>query len=124
MFVKIQINENVINWANVICQVIWIVVVLILIPLYKKIKPIVMNYLTQKMGAANLQIVMNMLSDLIISAEKNIVGPKMGSNRKEFILNLLKEYGLVNDSNKDIVSNLIDGLCEQLTKEELINTTK
>lgn len=31
-----QINENVINWANVICQVIWIVVVLILIPLYKK----------------------------------------------------------------------------------------
>lgn len=119
-----QVNENVINWANVICQVIWIVVVLILIPLYKKVKPIVMNYLTQKMGAANLQIVMNMLSDLIISAEKNIVGPKMGSNRKEFILNLLKEYGLVNESNKDIVSNLIDGLCEQLTKEELINTTK
>ena len=114
-------NESVIDWVEVIFRLIWIVVVVILIPLIKKFKPIVIQFLQKKIGASNLEVISNILSDLILSVEKNITGNKVGSIRKEYIMELLKQKGLVDADNEEIISNLIDGMCEQLTAEGLIN---
>ena len=99
---------------------------MVLIPITKKglnyILPIIVNFIKNKISSNNWNVIVSMLQDLITSAEINIIGDKVGPQRKEYILNLLTEKGLVNEDNKEIVSNLIDGLCVQLTEQGLINT--
>lgn len=115
-----------INWTEVICNLLWVIIVMVLIPITKKglnyILPIIVNFIKNKISSNNWNVIVSMLQDLITSAEINIIGDKVGPQRKEYILNLLTEKGLVNEENKDIVSNLIDGLCVQLTEQGLINT--
>lgn len=115
-----------INWTEVICNLLWVIIVMILIPITKKglnyILPIIVNFIKNKISSNNWNVIVSMLQDLITSAEINIIGDKVGPQRKEYILNLLTEKGLVNEDNKEIVSNLIDGLCVQLTEQGLINT--
>lgn len=115
-----------INWTEVICNLLWVIIVMVLIPIIKKglnyILPIIVNFIKNKISSNNWNVIVNMLQDLITSAEINIIGDKVGPQRKEYILNLLTEKGLVNEDNKEIVSNLIDGLCVQLTEQGLINT--
>ena len=115
-----------INWTEVICNLLWVIIVMVLIPITKKglnyILPIIVNFLKNKISSNNWNVIVSMLQDLITSAEINIIGDKVGPQRKEYILNLLTEKGLVNEDNKEIVSNLIDGLCVQLTEQGLINT--
>lgn len=115
-----------INWTEVICNLLWVIIVMVLIPITKKglnyILPIIVNFIKNKISSNNWNVIVSMLQDLITSAEINIIGNKVGPQRKEYILNLLTEKGLVNEDNKEIVSNLIDGLCVQLTEQGLINT--
>ena len=115
-----------INWTEVICNLLWVIIVMVLIPITKKglnyILPIIVNFIKNKISSNNWNVIVSMLQDLITSAEINIIGDKVGPQRKEYILNLLTEKGLVNEDNKEIVSNLIDGLCVQLTEQGLINT--
>ena len=115
-----------INWTEVICNLLWVIIVMVLIPITKKglnyILPIIVNSIKNKISSNNWNVIVSMLQDLITSAEINIIGNKVGPQRKEYILNLLTEKGLVNEDNKEIVSNLIDGLCVQLTEQGLINT--
>ena len=115
-----------INWTEVICNLLWVILVMVLIPITKKglnyILPIIVNFIKNKISSNNWNVIVSMLQDLITSAEINIIGDKVGPRRKEYILNLLTEKGLVNEENKEIVSNLIDGLCVQLTEQGLINT--
>ena len=115
-----------INWTEVICNLLWVIIVMVLIPITKKglnyILPIIVNFIKNKISSNNWNVIVSMLQDLITSAEINIIGDKVGPQRKEYILNLLTEKGLVNENNKEIVSNLIDGLCVQLTEQGLINT--
>ena len=115
-----------INWTEVICNLLWVILVMVLIPITKKglnyILPIIVNFIKNKISSNNWNVIVSMLQDLITSAEINIIGNKVGPQRKEYILNLLTEKGLVNEDNKEIVSNLIDGLCVQLTEQGLINT--
>lgn len=115
-----------INWTEVICNLLWVIIVMVLIPITKKglnyILPIIVNFIKNKISSNNWNVIVSMLQDLITSAEINIIGDKVGPQRKEYILNLLTEKGLVNEENKEIVSNLIDGLCVQLTEQGLINT--
>ena len=115
-----------INWTEVICNLLWVIIVMILIPITKQglnyILPIIVNFIKNKISSNNWNVIVNVLQDLITSAEINIIGNKVGPQRKEYILNLLTEKGLVNEDNKEIVSNLIDGLCVQLTEQGLINT--
>lgn len=115
-----------INWTEVICNLLWVIIVMVLIPITKKglnyILPIIVNSIKNKISSNNWNVIVSMLQDLITSAEINIIGDKVGPQRKEYILNLLTEKGLVNEDNKEIVSNLIDGLCVQLTEQGLINT--
>lgn len=117
-----------INWTEVICNLLWVIIVMVLIPITKKglnyILPIIVNFIKNKISSNNWNVIVSMLQDLITSAEINIIGDKVGPQRKEYILNLLTEKGLVNEDNKEIVSNLIDGLCVQLTEQGLINTTQ
>ena len=114
-----------INWTEVICNLLWVIIVMVLIPITKKglnyILPIIVNFIKNKISSNNWNVIVSMLQDLITSAEINIIGDKVGPQRKEYILNLLTEKGLVNEDNKEIVSNLIDGLCVQLTEQGLIN---
>lgn len=114
-----------INWTEVICNLLWVIIVMVLIPITKKglnyILPIIVNSIKNKISSNNWNVIVSMLQDLITSAEINIIGDKVGPQRKEYILNLLTEKGLVNEDNKEIVSNLIDGLCVQLTEQGLIN---
>lgn len=121
-----KIMELGINWTEVICNLLWVVIVMVLIPLAKKglnyILPIIVNYTKNKISANNWNIIINVLQDLITSAEINIIGDKVGAQRKQYIMDLLTKKGLINDDNKEIVSNLIDGLCVQLTEQGLINT--
>ena len=115
-----------INWTEVICNLLCVIIVMVLIPITKKglnyILPIIVNFIKNKISSNNWNVIVSMLQDLITSAEINIIGDKVGPQRKEYILNLLTEKGLVNEDNKEIVSNLIDGLCVQLTEQGLINT--
>ena len=115
-----------INWTEVVCNLLWVIIVMVLIPITKKglnyILPIIVNFIKNKISSNNWNVIVSMLQDLITSAEINIIGNKVGPQRKEYILNLLTEKGLVNEENKEIVSNLIDGLCVQLTEQGLINT--
>ena len=115
-----------INWTEVICNLLWVLIVMVLIPLTKKglnyVLPIIVGFIKNKISSNNWNVIVNVLQDLITSAEINIIGEKAGSQRKEYILNLLTEKGLVTGENRDIVSNLIDGLCVQLTDQGLINT--
>ena len=115
-----------INWTEVICNLLWVIIVMVLIPITKKglnyILPTIVNFIKNKISSNNWNVIVSMLQDLITSAEINIIGNKVGPQRKEYILNLLTEKGLVNEDNKEIVSNLIDGLCVQLTEQGLINT--
>ena len=115
-----------INWTEVICNLLWVIIVMVLIPITKQglnyILPIIVNFIKNKISSNNWNVIVNVLQDLITSAEINIIGDKVGPQRKEYILNLLTEKGLVNENNKEIVSNLIDGLCVQLTEQGLINT--
>ena len=115
-----------INWTEVICNLLWVIIVMVLIPITKQglnyILPIIVNFIKNKISSNNWNVIVSMLQDLITSAEINIIGDKVGPQRKEYILNLLTEKGLVNEENKEIVSNLIDGLCVQLTEQGLINT--
>ena len=115
-----------INWTEVICNLLWVIIVMVLIPITKRglnyILPIIVNFIKNKISSNNWNVIVSMLQDLITSAEINIIGDKVGPQRKEYILNLLTEKGLVNEDNKEIVSNLIDGLCVQLTEQGLINT--
>ena len=115
-----------INWTEVICNLLWVIIVMVLIPITKKglnyILPIIVNFIKNKISSNNWNVIVSMLQDLITIAEINIIGNKVGPQRKEYILNLLTEKGLVNEDNKEIVSNLIDGLCVQLTEQGLINT--
>lgn len=115
-----------INWTEVICNLLWVIIVMVLIPITKQglnyILPIIVNFIKNKISSNNWNVIVSMLQDLITSAEINIIGDKVGPQRKEYILNLLTEKGLVNEDNKEIVSNLIDGLCVQLTEQGLINT--
>ena len=115
-----------INWTEVVCNLLWVIIVMVLIPITKKglnyILPIIVNFIKNKISSNNWNVIVSMLQDLITSAEINIIGDKVGPQRKEYILNLLTEKGLVNEDNKEIVSNLIDGLCVQLTEQGLINT--
>lgn len=115
-----------INWTEVICNLLWVIIVMVLIPITKQglnyILPIIVNFIKNKISSNNWNVIVNVLQDLITSAEINIIGNKVGPQRKEYILNLLTEKGLVNEDNKEIVSNLIDGLCVQLTEQGLINT--
>ena len=115
-----------INWTEVICNLLWVIIVMVLIPITKQglnyILPIIVNSIKNKISSNNWNVIVSMLQDLITSAEINIIGDKVGPQRKEYILNLLTEKGLVNEDNKEIVSNLIDGLCVQLTEQGLINT--
>lgn len=115
-----------INWTEVICNLLWVIIVMVLIPITKKglnyILPIIVNFIKNKISSNNWNVIVSMLQDLITSAEINIIGDKVGPQRKKYILNLLTEKGLVNEDNKEIVSNLIDGLCVQLTEQGLINT--
>ena len=115
-----------INWTEVICNLLWVIIVMVLIPITKQglnyILPIIVNFIKNKISSNNWNVIVSMLQDLITSAEINIIGNKVGPQRKEYILNLLTEKGLVNEDNKEIVSNLIDGLCVQLTEQGLINT--
>ena len=115
-----------INWTEVICNLLWVIIVMVLIPITKKglnyILPIIVNFIKNKISSNNWNVIVSMLQDLITSAEINIIGDKVGPQRKEYILNLLTEKGLVNEDNKEIVSNLIDGLCVQLTEQGLTNT--
>ena len=115
-----------INWTEVICNLLWVIIVMVLIPITKKglnyILTIIVNFIKNKISSNNWNVIVSMLQDLITSAEINIIGNKVGPQRKEYILNLLTEKGLVNEDNKEIVSNLIDGLCVQLTEQGLINT--
>lgn len=115
-----------INWTEVICNLLWVIIVMVLIPITKKglnyILPIIVNFIKNKISSNNWNVIVSMLQDLITSAEINIIGDKVGPQRKEYILNLLTEKGLINEDNKEIVSNLIDGLCVQLTEQGLINT--
>ena len=115
-----------IYWTEVICNLLWVIIVMVLIPITKKglnyILPIIVNFIKNKISSNNWNVIVSMLQDLITSAEINIIGDKVGPQRKEYILNLLTEKGLVNEDNKEIVSNLIDGLCVQLTEQGLINT--
>lgn len=119
---------NLINWTEVICNVIWVVVTLVLIPLIKgglkRLLPIIVDYFKNKTNESTWNIILSTLQDLIISMEKNITGDSMGSKRKAEILSLLREQGLVTDSNFTIVSNLIDGMVEELTDSGLINTNQ
>ena len=115
-----------INWTEVVCNLLWVIIVMVLIPITKQglnyILPIIVNFIKNKISSNNWNVIVNVLQDLITSAEINIIGDKVGPQRKEYILNLLTEKGLVNEDNKEIVSNLIDGLCVQLTEQGLINT--
>lgn len=115
-----------INWTEVVCNLLWVIIVMVLIPITKQglnyILPIIVNFIKNKISSNNWNVIVNVLQDLITSAEINIIGNKVGPQRKEYILNLLTEKGLVNENNKEIVSNLIDGLCVQLTEQGLINT--
>ena len=115
-----------INWTEVICNLLWVLIVMVLIPLTKKglnyVLPIIVGFIKNKISSNNWNVIVNVLQDLITSAEINIIGEKAGSQRKEYILNLLTKKGLVTEENRDIVSNLIDGLCVQLTDQGLINT--
>lgn len=115
-----------VNWTEVICNLLWVLIVMILIPLTKKglnyVLPIIVDFIKNKISSNNWNVIVNVLQDLITSAEINIIGEKVGPQRKEYILNLLTEKGLVTEENRDIVSNLIDGLCVQLTEQGLINT--
>ena len=115
-----------INWTEVVCNLLWVIIVMVLIPITKQglnyILPIIVNFIKNKISSNNWNVIVSMLQDLITSAEINIIGNKVGPQRKEYILNLLTEKGLVNEDNKEIVSNLIDGLCVQLTEQGLINT--
>ena len=115
-----------INWTEVVCNLLWVIIVMVLIPITKQglnyILPIIVNFIKNKISSNNWNVIVNVLQDLITSAEINIIGDKVGPQRKEYILNLLTEKGLVNENNKEIVSNLIDGLCVQLTEQGLINT--
>lgn len=115
-----------VNWTEVICNLLWVLIVMIFIPLAKKglnyVLPIIVDFIKNKISSNNWNVIVNVLQDLITSAEINIIGEKVGPQRKEYILNLLTEKGLVTEENRDIVSNLIDGLCVQLTEQGLINT--
>ena len=115
-----------VNWTEVICNLLWVLIVMIFIPLAKKglnyVLPIIVDFIKNKISSNNCNVIVNVLQDLITSAEINIIGEKVGPKRKEYILNLLTEKGLVTEENRDIVSNLIDGLCVQLTEQGLINT--
>ena len=115
-----------VNWTEVICNLLWVLIVMIFIPLAKKglnyVLPIIVDFIKNKKTYNIYNVIVNVLQDLITSAEINIIGEKVGPKRKEYILNLLTEKGLVTEENRDIVSNLIDGLCVQLTEQGLINT--
>ena len=115
-----------VNWTEVICNLLWVLIVMIFIPLAKKglnyVLPIIVDFIKNKISSNNWNVIVNVLQDLITSAEINIIGEKVGPKRKEYILNLLTEKGLVTEENREIVSNLIDGLCVQLTEQGLINT--
>lgn len=115
-----------INWTEVICNLLWVIIVMVLIPITKQglnyILPIIVNFIKNKISSNNWNVIVNVLQDLITSAEINITGNKVGPQRKEYILDLLIKKGLVTEDNKEIVSNLIDGLCVQLTEQGLINT--
>lgn len=115
-----------VNWTEVICNLLWVLIVMIFIPLAKKglnyVLPIIVDFIKNKISSNNWNVIVNVLQDLITSAEINIIGEKVGPQRKEYILNLLTEKGLVTEENREIVSNLIDGLCVQLTEQGLINT--
>ena len=117
-----------INWTEVICNLLWVIIVMVLIPITKKglnyILPIIVNSIKNKISSNNWNVIVSMLQDLITSAEINIIGDKVGPQRKEYILDLLIKKGLVTEDNKEIVSNLIDGLCVQLTEQGLINTER
>lgn len=114
-----------INWTEVILNIAWVVVVMVLIPLTKKglsnILPIIVEFLKGKMSAETWNVLASILQDLITSAEKNIKGEKKGKKKKEHVMNLLKEQGLLTDDNYNMVSEMIDGICERLTMEGLIN---
>lgn len=114
-----------INWTEVVVNVIWIAMALVVIPLIKKganiLLPMITNFLKEKTNSTSLTLILDTLQGLITSAEINILGEKKGTERKEYILNLLQDQGLVTADNLQLVSDLIDGICEMLTAEGIIN---
>lgn len=115
-----------VNWTEVIVNLIWIVLALVVIPLIKKgvskLLPIITKFLKEKTNSTSLSLILDTLEGLITSAEINILGEKKGSERKAYIIALLKEQGLLSEDNEKLVSDLIDGICEKLTSEGIINT--
>lgn len=99
-----------IDWTQVIIGVVGLILTGILIPFVKS-----------KLNQSQLQRLDYWVRYFMIAAETDIQGEKMGDIRKEWVIDQLKEIGLVTDSNEQAVSNLITGLCKELTNDLLIN---
>jgi hypothetical protein len=57
----------------------------------------------------------------IAAAEVQIDGVSLGQAKKNWVLERLRDIGLVTDRNEQDVSDLIDGICAELTATFVIN---
>lgn len=99
-----------IDWTQVILGVIGVLLTGILIPLIKS-----------KLDESSRSKLDYWVRYFMVAAETDIKGEKMGEVRKQWVLQQLRQIGAVTDKNEEAVSNLITGLCKELTQELLIN---
>ena len=81
---------------------------------------IVIPFVKSKLNSDQLTVLDYWVNVFIASAEIKFKGEKMGTIRKEWVLNQLELLGLKFD--REVVSVAIDGLCLELTSAGVINT--
>ena len=99
-----------IDWTQVIIGVVGLLLTGVLIPFVKA-----------RLNEEQLRKLDYWVRYFMVAAEVDIQGEKMGEVRKKWVLEQLRNLGLVTDKNEEAVSNLITGLCQELTQELLIN---
>lgn len=80
---------------------------------------IVIPFVRSKLNTEQLSVLDYWLTVLIAAAETEFKGEKMGTLKKEWVLNQLELIGLKFD--REAVSIAIEGLCRDLTSKGVIN---
>lgn len=80
---------------------------------------VIIPFIKSKLNTEQLDVLNYWTNVLIAAAETEFKGEKMGTLKKEWVLNQLELLGLKFD--REAVSIAVDGLCRDLTSKGVIN---
>ena len=107
-----------IDWTQIIIAAIGLIFTGILIPAVKY----GIEYAKSKMSEEQRNQLDYWSNKLVVVADIIFDGIAQGKDKKEWVIEQLKNQGIITDKDTTAVSNLIDSIVEELTVQQLINT--